>query len=294
MRKLLNSTKAGFSSVISLFIILIIISGGLYLYNQQIKTPCQQTIYYDIGSVDSRFNISKADLITETKQAETVWEDPFNHNFFQYKPGADFKVNLVYDSRQANATARKSLDDSINTQKSHYETLKDQYNAQLKSYQTAQASYNAEVNKWNSQGGAPAADYQRLNNEKKSLDTQLAQINNLARQLNQASQDINANVSQYNASAGDTFRQGEYVDEGGNKYLDMIIPSHKYINVYEFQSNNELELVLAHELGHALGLSHVKDPGAIMNAVLAGQDLNNIQLTQADKDELTNLCKVSK
>jgi hypothetical protein len=194
--------KSGFINVLTLVLLLILVAAGLWFYNQKIKTVCQKTIYYDIGGFDSRFNISRSDFLKTATKSESVWEDPFHHNFFQYKPGAAFKINLVYDSRQETANQRARLDQSIDGQKSDFDALKTQYNQTLTSYNQALANYNAQVAKWNSQGGAPPNVYKQLTNQKAILDKQLDQLNALWDQLNSKSQEINNNVTQYNQSAG--------------------------------------------------------------------------------------------
>ena len=46
--------------------------------------------------------------------------------------------------------------------------------------------------------------------------------------------------------------------------------------------------VVAHELGHALGLQHTQDPKALMYPVMQRQDLKNFKLTAADLELLNS------
>jgi GNAT superfamily N-acetyltransferase len=85
-------------------------------------------------------------------------------------------------------------------------------------------------------------------------------------------------VQSYNALYGEhrLFHKGEY--------------NGKEITIYQYQDRTDLILILAHELGHALGLAHVDDRKAVMYELLSDQDLDTLTLTSADVRALHAAC----
>ena len=54
------------------------------------------------------------------------------------------------------------------------------------------------------------------------------------------------------------------------------------IEIYGFESKQQLKAVLAHEIGHLLGIPHINTKNALMNPILQKNQINSLFLIEAD------------
>jgi len=134
-----------------------------------------------------------------------------------------------------------------------------------------------------SQRDSLTAQTATINQDQSGLSSLVDSINGLANTLNRMAASLNLTVSTYNSigsSRGQEYEEGVFVSEGGQQEID----------IYEFENQDNLIRVLAHELGHSLGMEHVSDPNAIMYYLNQGK---NIQPTTDDLTELKKVCKIA-
>jgi tetratricopeptide (TPR) repeat protein len=278
------------------------------LKNANFLTVCDETLYYSLGEVDSRFEISQDELINVLAQAENVWEKDLNRNVLEYREGATFKINLVFDSRQQQTIEKNKLDsqldrleairgnlsDEYQSLQNKYDKLLTEYKKDLKTYEKTVAIFNKKVNDWNKKGGASEDEYEKLKEEedaitklKKDLELQRKVVNKLIADMNNLAQKENGLVDAYNnkiKTYKDTFGEGKEFDQGVYNGVG--------INVYQFHDKSDLELVLVHELGHALGLNHLENPESVMYYLMEKQNLENIKLTAQDLQAIKDVCRI--
>jgi prefoldin subunit 5 len=266
---------------------------------------CPVPIAYRVGYVDERFGLSAPELQRLAAAAEGLWEEATGQELFVYDETAEFTVNLIYDERQQLASTeeawRQRLDAAearyqglfaeLESFAARYESLEASYTTKRAQYESTLAAYNAEVEEYNREGGAPQETYERLQATAKSLGSEQQSLETLERELSSLAQTLselgatgnedvaayNAEVEEYNALFGDrhTFTQGDFKRDR--------------INIYKFTDTAELERVLIHEFGHALGIGHVEDELAAMYYLMTEQKTTS-QLTDADKAAFAVSC----
>ena len=269
--------------------------------------PCARPLAYRLDQFDERFGITREELREALRQAEEVWERPHGRDLFVETATARLAVNLHYDERQQRTQTGTRLRGSMSeTRASHeavgrsYEEWRATYERRVRDLKDAQAEYQsraqalgAQVQEWNARGGAPAdvragleaerarlAEMrQRLESDRAALQDLATTVSGLAEKGNTIAQTHNQSVATFNALYGAPrqFHKGEF--DG------------RQIAVFEFHDNRDLVLLLAHELGHALGIRHVEDPASVMHAVAGGQPIGSLVATPADLAALQKACR---
>ena len=266
----------------------------------RITHPLDTRLRYRIAEVDPRFKLSVEQVKAISQQATQVWKDGTGKDYFVYDPNAQLAIHLIYDERQYESEQRREHLSRLETNQQQWlnkkkqldqieqEVLQNkqildqkqlQLDQQIQYYnqerQLAQRSPSSSVN----------AEYfqqrqQHLQQNVEQLQQEIGQYNQKISQLNQQIDELNALDQQLNASVK------QYKQRFQPHLFHKGLFNGKQILIYEFESEDDLRLTLAHELGHALGLQHTDDPHALMHPVMKDQDIAHFRLTQADRDLL--------
>jgi hypothetical protein len=277
---------------------------------QEYVNPCGEPITYHIESIDSRFDITSAQLRRLIGGVINLWSDAAGQKLIEYDRNGDVGIYLIFDDRQQLVEEEREFNSRIQMERltfdrlhreytrysDQYDEALENYNALLRDYEAKVRVHNEEVTKWNEQGGAPEEEKSRvmardeeLNRMRRELTSLQNRVNRVGLQLEEVTDRLNAISSRKDELIGEynerfsgeyRFNQGEYMHKVGERR----------INIYHYKSLNHLRLVLAHEFGHALGLGHVDSPGAVMYPVVESHGAAVVELSEQDIEAIQVRC----
>lgn len=276
--------------IFSIIFVFVISVGLLYqkplttfAYNVIYYSPCDNPIPYSIGSIDSRFNITKDELLKDTQRAAAIWGDTQKKPLFVHDGVSNLTINMVYDSRQALTSKITDLNSDLKAKQGTIDPQITAFKKNQVEFEQKVSSLNSRIQYWNSKGGAPKDEYDKLIAEQKSLQAEAASLNETARTLGQSTDQYNLSAQQLNQTIGDyqtvllTKPEEGLYEQNGEK---------RTISIYIDIDKNEFLHTLTHEMGHALGLSHNSD----VNSLMYPQTTAMLEPTAADTSELDGIC----
>lgn len=254
--------------------------------------PFDVRVRYRIGEVDARFGLSRAEVEKLTTEAVAIWHDGTGKDWFVYDDEAKLSINLIYDERQMETVARQKIKQDLdNIQATHQrnsenlelqrQALNEEFNRLQSELHAWQQEYNHIIHLINH--SQDPAERQRLMGREQeliakqhSLNAKIEAYHVSQSTFNQAVEKINDDVVSINQS----------IDKANARFTPREFHKGQFdghkIDIYEFENQDDLRLVLAHELGHALSIGHNDDPTALMYPYANEQEIHDFKLKPAD------------
>lgn len=276
-------------------ILLVVFAGVGIILSQKYPQPltfkleysiCDEPIYYKIGQIDKEFGLTKDKLLAFTNQAGDIWSEQADRQLFIYRENggeSDLTVDLRYDKRQALKTKLDNLEGQVYKSDEELKQAIADFENQVKDFNLRMAEFNSEITNWNEKGGAPQDVYRELQKKQEAFVEETKSLNKKNNDLSVAVKNFNLQVGVLNETVKDINIELSVRPEEG-----LFDPNSNSIEIFFYSRQDELVHTLAHEFGHARGLSHVNSEKSIMYPfttkilIPSGEDV----------DQLTEICKV--
>ncbi len=289
----MNSAK---QYVLPTIVVLLALATAVFWYLR--PDICQRGITYTVGRIDAGFNLTEPELRAALDDAGDVWEEVLGYDVFRFDPDGDLDVFLIFDERQeqtqieqqerANLTQQEGKVDSdteeINKLEEQIRSVERQYESLVRTYDTEKSTYDALIAR-----GATTQE----------IKTQEVKLNSLVPDLNEKQDELNILISRFNTKITSTQGLVDSYNQSADNYNNEFTGTRVFdqgehtpgrITIYQYDNYDDLVLVLAHEMGHALGIGHVDSDTSVMHAQLENQDIKNIMLSLDDQSALGRVC----
>lgn len=291
-------------------ILLFMVGTGQFENEPQIKTPCSEPITFRLGDIDERFSITKEEVVGLMEEVSELWFDAADTTVIQYDEEGDISVNLVYAEEQQLSDRERQQRDRLEHEESGITVLENEYTRLNKEYEQEVNQYDEDsrelqesidqLNEWvrqkNEQGGFNEQDLKQFERRKEEIDQVKMDLARQERALKRKATDLNDQINFLNQKVE---AKNRLVDEynrqfpGVRKFTQGAYEwtnNSRTINIFHFLDKNELRLVIAHEMGHALGMGHVSNPESVMHELMENQNRRELELTGEDIQALQNVC----
>ncbi len=287
---------------------------------QRSAVPCDVPLRWRVARIDDEFGLDTGEATDAVRAAAAVWEEHVDAPLFQHDTTGGFPIRLVFDERQERTQERIQREEDfqrerrqlerqraeLEEQRRMHDRLQDRYEERMSDFQRRLESYNATVRRWNERGGAPETVLPEMRQREEALEDERGEVEALEREveasrraLNDAEERFSRRVEAHNRRADALERAfGPVAVESGlyreavHTENDRVASVQREIRIYRFDDLADLQLVVAHELGHALGLGHADASGALMSAEY-GRDSEARTVTRlqsADVELLRSRC----
>ncbi len=242
------------------------------------KSSCEKTQTFRIGKVDTEFNLTKEEVLKYATEAANIWNNGLGEKVLEYSETGKVVIDFKYDERQRetiekNILSEKTKDKSIvlesqlkhlNTEKEKLKSEQTDFEKDWEVFKNKLNNYNNEVTRINKEGGANDSDYYKLNQNKSVLESDKHELETRNKKLESYVTSLNMSVNGYNDLVAEANNLVKELNKNIGKKFEQGTYFNNKITLYEYKDITNLKRLIAHELGHALKMSHTKTPASIM------------------------------
>lgn len=299
------------------------LAAGVYIFQPisasveafQKTVPCSQPLRYSLGDIDPRFSISQPELQEAIEAAVNTWNSGTEMPLLTKNDGnqqsGNIVIRLVYDDRQERTDREIRFRERIRSQQIKLDRRQFLHDEKRDTFEKRSLQYKnladrtsdslKRLNEWveekNNNRGFAGTDLDEFERRKEEVTKAQEQIRRKQQELDQLARAINSEMDELNEKFDE---HNKLIQQYNEEFAgDLRFAKATYqktsnggvVTVNQFMNKKELTLILAHELGHALGITHLREPESVMYSQMGEQQINpTVRLTQSDIQAVQQLC----
>lgn len=259
---------------------------------------CQAPVSWRIGRLDPAFDLTLEQAEQAAHAAAAQWNAAMGVELFRYDSVDGFPINFAYDERQQQLLQQALLQRNI----ARYDSNIDQRGANLMQQSERLKQKQQQFAQQNQQFAAAVAAFERKAQQVTAANRKALQQEQ--QQLNARQQQLQQQASALNTEQQSLLREQRYLNDtvaDRNALLPLQVPAattaevgvmaikgrQRSMTIYAYKTLTDLQLTMAHEFGHALGVGHTEGAASVMH-----HQLNTAQsrLTAEDIQALKMQC----
>ena len=250
---------------------------------------CQLPISWRIGELDPAFSLTLDEAEQTAHNAAMQWNKALGFEVFRYDSIDGFPINFSYDERQQQLLQQALLqrniaryDQNIDERLARLNVDNTRLRAQQQTFEQQNREFAADVATFEQKARQAGSNRDNLLQEQQQLQLRQQQLTQQADALNaeqarlaREQRYLNDTVADRNALLPQQDTPATAPEVG----LMEIQGKARTMTIFAYKTLNDLQLTMAHEFGHAIGVNHTEGVTDVMHFAITNQQH---QLTEND------------
>jgi hypothetical protein len=227
---------------------------------------CRSPLYIHLDTLSEEFSLTRLEASLALQEAADMWNEAVGENMLRLQHGKGIPVRFIYDHRQqmlekfsAEDAALEALNNELTDYRTEVSALIKELDKTADELEAPQSrrdpqAHNRAVRRYNE-------NVQVYLDKQQDFNAKVAEFNSRQERLRAARVEAQHGFSEQGLDGQSGDYRGGWTTRNGNP----VRPLNESISVYKFGSQQTLVAILAHEIGHAIGMGHVSGHSSIMS-----------------------------